>query len=455
MTQQINRPPKKAQEHDEASAFSEQSPISRRGMLALLTIVGLVFLVFTGLFVRKSPDLVHPPVDAPMLTATAVQMMASPLQLPGAARPAQLQLSGSHTVVYAQKNALYRVSTPDSAPQPIQAPGYSYNRAVPPVLLANNQLLYSGNGLWITSIFPDGQPARQIASIPADQVVTSLVLAANGHDIAWSTAPANGNGVIRIYAGPLNSSSLVYQSAANKCPCFRVFSLTTTQKTGQMRLLLSNDYGDHQAVTYNLWVLTVAPGTNSAPRPLLANNPPQMPLAQTGDTLLYSTSNGFVPLPTDNSAPDDVAALNYANGLSLSTLNDAGTALQTKQTILPAQRDPSSFASDHWIATPRFSPDGQTLIYVQFSSDGQVPFARHSALYTVRMHDKGADRQAGEPQLLATTSARFVELGPWLNNSVLTFYADNALYAVDIRTGTTMLLTRLNDYGYIVAIIGS
>jgi hypothetical protein len=419
-------------------------------MLALLAVIGLVLLTFTGLFVKNTPELLHPPADPVALTATAALQNALPVQLPGAVTPAQLQLSGSHTIVYAQQNALYRVAVPNGTPQAIEAPGYRYNRAVPPILLANDQLLYSGNGLWITSI-SQGGAARQIASIPDEQVVTSLVLAPNGRDIAWSTAPANGKGTIRIYAGSLTSSSQVYQQEATKCPCFRVFSLTIPA-SGQMMLLLSNDYGDHQAAAYNLWSLLVTAGKGSEPQPLLTNDPPQIPLVQAGNTVLYSTSNGIVPLPTDNSTPDDIAALNYANGLALSALEvTPSTALRPAQVVLPTQRTSASFSAYHWVMSPSFAPDGQTLVYVLFSGDDQAPFARHSSLYMVHINGTGATMQAGKPQVLATASARYIEVGPWLNNDILTFYADNALYAMNAHTGATTLLNRLQAYGQIVA----
>ncbi len=455
MTQQISRPPVQVEEQSDSAKLKAQSPFSRRSMLALLAVIGLVLLTFTGLFVEKSPELLHPPADPMALTATAVQQNALPVQLPGAAAPAPLQLSGSHTIIYAQQDALYRVMVPNGTPQAIEAPGYRYNRAVPPILLANDQLLYNGNnGLWITSILQSGA-AHQIASITDDQVVTSLVLAPDGRDIAWSTAPANGKGAIRIYAGSLTSSSQVYQQEATKCPCFRVFSLTTPV-AGQMMLLLSNDYGDHQAVAYNLWSLTVAGGRGSEPQPLLTNDPPQIPLTQAGNTVLYSTSNGFVPLPTDNSTPDDIAALNYANGLALSALEvTPSTALSPAQVVLPTQRTAANFSAYHWVMSPSIAPDGQTLVYVLFSSEDQAPFTRHSALYTVHITGKGATMQAGKSQVLATASARYIEIGPWFNNDTLTFYADNAFYAMDAHTGATTLLTRLKEYARVVAIAGS
>src|SRR5579884_1014170 len=319
---QLKTPEKESQAYKPLSESGAQVPFSLKGKVALLASVSLILLTFAGLFVKDVPALVHPPADPVALTATAVQQNVLPVQLPGGAGdPAQLQLSGSHTIVYEQNNALYRVSTPHGTSQPIEAPGYLYNRAVPPLLLAGNQLLYSGKGLWVTDIVQGGH-AQQIATMPDDQVVTSLVLSSDGRNIAWSSAPANGQGTVRIYAGPLRSSSLVYQHPASNCPCFRVFAFADThQPAGNTTLLLSNDQGDHQDSTSGLWSLLVTPGVSHEPQPLLSGTPPQLPLAHSNNTVLYSTSNGFVPAPTDNTAPADVAALNYANGMAVSTLN--------------------------------------------------------------------------------------------------------------------------------------
>ncbi len=457
---QLKTPEKESQAYKPLSESGAQVPFSLKGKVALLASVSLILLTFAGLFVKDVPALVHPPADPVALTATAVQQNVLPVQLPGGAGdPAQLQLSGSHTIVYEQNNALYRVSTPHGTSQPIEAPGYLYNRAVPPLLLAGNQLLYSGKGLWVTDIVQGGH-AQQIATMPDDQVVTSLVLSSDGRNIAWSSAPANGQGTVRIYAGPLRSSSLVYQHPASNCPCFRVFAFADThQPAGNTTLLLSNDQGDHQDSTSGLWSLLVTPGVSHEPQPLLSGTPPQLPLAHSNNTVLYSTSNGFVPAPTDNTAPADVAALNYANGMAVSTLNASAIVLQGSQVVLPEQRSTPNFAAYHWVMSPEFSPDGQTLVYVLFSSDASAPFERHNALYTVHLHATGASVHVDQPQLLVSSWSHFVEMGPWLSNSIVTFYADNVsgngLYAIDTQTGATVLLAHLTTYGRIVAVTGS
>ncbi len=106
------------------------------------------------------------------------------------------------------------------------------------------------------------------------------------------------------------------------------------------------------------------------------------------------------------------------------------------------------------MTTPLFSPDARTLAYVEFSSDTQVPYDRHSALYTVPVSGSGSHLSVGKPGLLATSSNQLVELGPWINNHVLTMYADGTLYALDIQSGSIATLARPNGYAQIVAVVG-
>jgi Tol biopolymer transport system component len=105
------------------------------------------------------------------------------------------------------------------------------------------------------------------------------------------------------------------------------------------------------------------------------------------------------------------------------------------------------------VATPRFSADGRTIVYVEFSSDSQAPFDRHNALYTVQVGGSGSHLQVGKPRLLATASSLLLELGPWLNNRILTFYSDGSLYALDIRTGATATIVQTQAYAHIIAVV--
>ena len=87
-------------------------------------------------------------------------------------------------------------------------------------------------------------------------------------------------------------------------------------------LLLTDDRGSNEAVQYGLWSLDTTQ-TPAMPQSILDENPQQGPLALTpnGNGLLYSSNEGAVPVPTDNSVPTSIAALSYANDLNLTTLS--------------------------------------------------------------------------------------------------------------------------------------
>ncbi len=123
--------------------------------------------------------------------------------------------------------------------------------------------------------------------------------------------------------------------------------------------------------------------------------------------------------------------------------------------ILPEQDNLSNTAQYHWVTTPVFSPDAHTLAYVEFSSDSQDPYDRHSALYTVQISGSGAHLHAGKPNLIATSTDLLMELGTWFNDHVITFYSDGTLYAMDIQTDAFTTLAQPGVYARIVAIIGS
>lgn len=380
-----------------------------------------------------------------------------PLSAPGMASIPSLRLSAGRYVVYEQQEKIYAVDITGGAPLLISTPGYIYNRATPPLLTAAGQLLYSGNGVWLAHIF-DGT-ATQIASLPGGQVITSLVLSSDGTSLAWSTEPVDGasNGNVAIYAGSLLQSTLVYQRPVSDCPCFRVFSfLKGNSQQTDSTLLLTDDRGDHHAVQYGLWTLNLAYTPLADPQPLLGENSQRGPLAlaPTTNMLLYSSYEGFVPGPTDGSVPEDMDALSYANTLSLATIDSSLFALHAPRTVLPEQYNLSNSAAYHWVTTPSFSPDGRTLIYVEFSSDVELPFDRHNAFYTVQISGAGSHTYVSEPQLLATSTSLFTELGPWLNNRILTFYGDGSIYALDVHTKALTTIAHVGAYARIIAIVG-
>jgi hypothetical protein len=365
-----------------------------------------------------------------------------------------LQLSASQYIVYEQSNTLYLVSATGNYAQVIPTQGFISDNAAPPILMPTGQLLYTGDGIWMTNVF--GGTPTQIATLDAGQVITSMALSNDGKMLAWSTEPANGNGMLVIYAGPLTNPTIVYEQSALNCPCFRIFSfMNGTSAQADNTLLLTDDRGSHQAVQNGLWSLDIS-ANPTTPQPILVGDPSQGPLALTlfGNTLLYSSDEGTVPDPTDSSVPPDVAALSYANSLSITTLNGNSLAIGKTQTVLPEQDNLNNSAQYHWVTTPIFSPDAHTLAYVEFSSDEQEPYDRHSAIYTVQISGSGAQLHVSKPQLLATTTSQLVELGPWYNNHILTFYADGTLYALDTQSGSLTNFAQPSSYARIVAVVG-
>jgi hypothetical protein len=394
----------------------------------------------------------YTPTPAP----TAQPAPASPFFMPNNATVQALQLPGGHYILYQTATHIILVSTTDNSTQPVYTPGYNYNQAIYPILTPDGQLLYSGNqGIWLTDIF-DAQPV-QLAQFDANTTLTSLALSKDGKTIAWSTEPVDGNGQTDIYAGPLANPQLILQQSSLDCPCFRVFSfLNSTGTHANSTLLLTDDRGSNEAVQYGLWTLDI---TNplADPQLVMDEGPQQGPLTLLpySNTLLYSTYEGAVPVPTDNSVPADVAALPYANSLNITTMSSSPVLLGNAQVILPEQHNLSNSAQYHWVTTPIFSPDGHTLAYVEFSSDSQPPYDRHSALYTVKISGSGNQLQASRPELVATSITYLLELGPWLNSHVVTMYGDGAIYALDVQSGSLTALVQPGSYLRILGITGN
>jgi hypothetical protein len=385
----------------------------------------------------------------------ATASTSSPLYIPDNTILPPLQLPAGYSFIYEQTTHLYLISSANKSIQIIPTQGYIYNEAVPPIVTPSDQLVYSGDGIWMTD--PFGGTPTQIAALPAGQVITSMALSKDGKMIAWSTEPVEGTGTIEIHAGPIATPSIVLEQSALNCPCFRIFSfINGVGPQADNTLLLTDDRGSHEAVQYGLWSLDLT-HPPAIPQPILDENPQQGPLAMTpnGNGLLYSSNEGAVPLPTDNSVPADIAALAYANDLNLATISGSSLALGPPQVILAGQDNLSNSAQYHWVTTPIFSPDAHTLAYVEFSSDAQDPYDRHSALYTVQISGSGAHLHASKPRLIATSTELLMELGAWLNDHIITFYADGSLYAMDLQTNAITTLAQPGAYARIVAVIGS
>ncbi|GHO87874.1 hypothetical protein KSZ_58800 [Dictyobacter formicarum] len=370
---------------------------------------------------------------------------AAPVQTPNGDGLSSLQLPAGRTLLYEQADHIYTIATGGGASHALQTPGYIYNRAVPAVVTAQKELLYSGDGIWRMNL--SGGAATQIASLPSDQVITSMVVSSDGSTLAWSSAPKDGSGTISLYAGKLDQTSRVYQQPADKCPCYRAFAFPNNDTH---TLLLTNDRGDHRRARYGLWKFNLGQGTSSRPQPYLsdANQQGPLALAPQGNNLLYSTFQGYVPLQEEN-APNDISSLSYANSLSVASIDGAQAWPGNAQTILPEQGDLENAAAYRWVSTPQFSPDAQKLTYTEFSVSSLKHFPRQYALYTVDLHGAGG----AKPQLLATSTAHYVETGSWLDDHTITFYADNALYALDIQQHSVARITATGAYADIIAAI--
>lgn len=472
MTQQVSGPSEEevVQKQLVQAVATPVVPVSSISIVSLLTVVSLLLVLFTGLFLNSALQLLRqsaPSHVAPVRQHTAQnqgQDSDAPLTVAGRAAPAPPTLPGGRYVIYEQQNGLYAIPATGGPPQLIATPGYVYNRATPPIVTPAGQLLYSGDGLWLTDIYNGF--SQQIATLDPGQIITSLSLSGDGTKVAWSSEPSDGNGDATIHEGPLLQSRVIYQHAASDCPCFRVFSFyNSAERASDSALLLADDRGDHRAVRYGLWMLDLQqaaindPGSKDIQPQLqqfMDEDTQQGPLAMAPytNTLLYSSFEGVMQQPSDDSVPQEIATLNYANSLVMTTLSGKIPAMRAQLTILSEQHALNNQAQYHWVTTPRFTPDGHTLLYVEFTSDAQAPFDRHSALYTVQVSGSGSSLRTGRPQLLATSNDRFVELGSWLNGHMITLYSDGTIYALDITTGAVATIVQTKVYAHPIAVIG-
>jgi len=437
----------------------QDATFSKAGILAFLLLIGLLLLSLTGMVISSLPQLHQATHRGLAPTATDDQDQdgtpAPPIYMPGNKAIPPLPLPKGGDIVYEQQGNLYMVPSIGGMARLLATPGYAYNEAVRPIVTPSGQLLYSGNGVWLMDIF--AETATQIASLASDQVITSIALSSDGTMVAWSTEPIDGEGNVSIYAGPLTAPTLVYEQSAQDCPCFRIFAfMNGPGKQGDDMLLLSDDQASHEAVQYGLWFLNLTIPA-SEPQPLMDEGSLQGPLGASanGNTLLYAPDEGVVPNPTDDSVPVDIASLTYADSLDLATLGGNPLVLSTSQVVLPEQHDLNNNAAYHWVTTPLFTPDGHTLIYVEFSSDFQAPYDRHSAVYTIQITGSGKRLHASKPRLLLTSTSLLMELGVWLNDHVLTFYADGTLYALDIHSGAVTTVLQTGAYARIIAVVGN
>jgi hypothetical protein len=430
------------------SSPSEQEPtVSTRSIWLLLLIISSLQALFVGELVNYVPQ--------------AVQ----------SSRSSEASSRGSQTrplprsLIYEQNSQVWIISSWGGVPQELSMPGYIYNYAVPPLLTPSGQLLYTGDGIWMTNPF-SGHP-RQIANLPAGQVITSLVLNQDGSQIAWTSVPAYGQGTINLYIGSLEASTRVYQQPAGRCPCFRVFSFWHDPTSlGDRTLLLTDDHGDHGAVQDGLWILHLNGDATEQPQRIMASDPPQGPLALAPDAnhLLYASWEGYTPVPDDDTVgiqslnePTEAGTFSDANDLHIATIDAQTSKLASSQVIVPGQPPMTTNAiatsAYHWITTPRFSPDGHTLAYFKFTSDVYAPFARESKIYIMSIDNSGAQITRGSPKLLASGDSGYIELGNWLNNRYITLYAGSTIYSLDVQSKNLVKIVQTEGYAQIVATV--
>ncbi len=479
LSQYVSDPPeeKKAQELEPVAAPTRPASarLSRLGIAGLFVMIGLSLFLFTGQIIlglvqtssanaaqqgnagqyQAVPAEASTASPTPAQGSTPTSTPSLPFFTPSNASAPTLQLAAGHYVMYQTTTHIYLISTTDNAVLPLYTPDYLYDQAVRPLLTPDGKLLYSGSrGIWITDIF-DQQPT-QIATLDPDSVVASLALSQDGKIIAWSTEPASGVGQISLYAGPLSSPRRILQQSSLDCPCFRIFAFLHGGTSADSTLLLTDDRGSNEALQYGLWSLDIS-NPQAGPQLMMSEDSQQGPLALVpySNVLLYSPYEGAVPVPTDGSVPADVAALSYANSLSVTAFTSSALDLNNSQVVLAGRKSQANSAQNRWVTTPTFSPDGHTLAYVEFSSDTQDPYDRHSAVYTVQISGSSAHVQVSHPQLISTSTTRLLELGPWLNSHVVTMYADGSVYALDVQSGALTSLGHPGGYVRILAVIGT
>jgi hypothetical protein len=426
---------------------------SKWSVLLFLSLAVILMAIFAGQFVNALIQVTSP-------TAPVVEE-DPPLLGRGGSPLKPFDLPAHRTMLYTQKDNIYSVTTDNSAketaqakkdvvlqPLQIETPGYRYNPSLPPLVTSAGQLIYAGTGLWMTDLVHN--QSHQIAALNDNQEVTSLVLSRDRSQLAWSAAPKDGRGEIQIFAGPVGSTKLVYQQVAGDCPCFRVFGFWSTSGGGYDTLLLTDDHGDDGPVQHGLWVFPMNKGPLVKPALIIKSDPPQGPLVLSPDNtnLLYTTYKGNVPMPKD--MPDELATVEYANSLVVSSLQSTAPYLQNMHVLLPEQYEQQNSAQYHWIMSPSFSPDGQTLIYVEFSADSQGSFTRTNALYMVQMHGSTVPTR---PALIATTAAHYVELGSWWDAHTVTVFIDKGFYALDIQRGVLATITQTDGYAHEIAVL--
>jgi len=386
----------------------------------------------------------------PVVLATAVPPPASghqsnpPLPVAGTNTQAMSLPAGSF-VVYANGGHIDVVAVDGGTPRALRTPGYQAQLV--PLLTPAGQVLYgSSNGLWLAGLF--GDTATQIATLPPGMMLAAAAFSPDGHYLTWSAEPADGEGNDVIYAGPVGSTYPVYEQPAQPCPCFIALGFAPRSPQNPdlwSRLLVTNDLGSPGGLGSGLWLLDPRAGIPSGPLLSMAHGQGPLVLADQGQTLLYAPTEGVVPQPTDGSVPASEANGPYASSLAIAHWN--GQTYADAVMLVAPPPDGVAASLYTWIVTPEFSPDGQFIAYDQFTTDAQAPYDRHNAVYVV-------PTSGGQPQLVATFTAKLVELGGWINQDLLTVYADGGIWALDVHTGAVSLIVPTAGFARILGVVG-
>jgi hypothetical protein len=451
----------------------------RKGWITLAAILGAV-LVFLGIGAAMTllapgrgsryPSAVGTPVFVPSpsptsRSTTGVAQPAAPAPpisgTPSTGAPPQLPKDAG--LIFTSQDAIYLLTPASGTPELLHTPGYL--PGIPPSLTSDGHLLYAGDGLYLADLLHrDSTAPLQIASIdPTAQIIASASSSPDGQHFYWSVEPRSGAGTITFYTatitpavgdvGPnagiatqtVSAPQIIYTQPADACPCYMLFGPAPGDAAGPTTLLFTDDLDAPGEQGTGLWPFDLASGQIGTA--LLPGSQGHIPLTLSPDrTLLaYALTSGVVPEPTDNSVPPQIGGEPYGDSLTVApwNINDLGAPL----TIVSPQSNAPTLSAYHWIATPFFSPDARALAYIQFSADDVGPYDRHSTLYLAPTDGSAA------PTIIATFSARMVELGGWLDGHTLLFYADNGLYALDIHTAAYSLLGAVSDYSTILGIM--
>jgi hypothetical protein len=386
-----------------------------------------------------STILTSPP---PVATATPGSQFNPPSPVAGATS-GNVPLPTNRDVVYATGNGIYAIPVAGGNVWQLNTPDYQAQFS--PLLTPSGQVLYGGDGLWLSDVFASA--ATQIATLPPGMTITSAAFSPGGHYLTWNAESTNGQGNDSIYAGPVGSTYPVYEQSAQPCPCFTAlgFAPRNPQTPGYWsRLLVTNDLGSPGGPGSGLWVLDPRAGIPSGPILSPAHGQGPLALVDGGQAILYAPTEGVVPQPTDGSVPASEADGPYASSLAIARWNGQEYANPTMLVAPPPDGVSASLYS--WIVTPESSPNGATIAYVQFTTDTQVPYDRHNAVYVV-------PTTGGQPQLVATFTAKLVELGGWINQDLLAVYADGGIWALDVHTGAVTLITPTPGFARILGIV--